>query len=89
MSHGTCRSCGADIIWAPVAATGGLMPLDVQPELEPAEKLVAYNSASELCRVLRRSDLRDAQLADPGVTFHKSHFATCPQAGGWRRPVRR
>jgi hypothetical protein len=86
---GKCRSCGADIIWAPLAATGGLIPLDVQTELAPAEKLVAYNSHSELCRVLTRSDVRDAQLADPHVTFHKSHFATCPEADKWRKPVRR
>jgi len=82
-----CKSCGADIIWAPVAGTGGLMPLDTQTELAPEAKLVAYNSASELCRVLKKSDVRDANLADPHVTFHKSHFATCPQADKWRRPT--
>jgi len=84
-----CRSCGASIIWAPVAATGGLMPLDVQTELAPAEKLVAFNQDTGLCRVLKRADMHDAWHADPHVTFHQSHFATCPESAKWRRPVKR
>lgn len=90
MGEGKCRSCGAAVIWAPLAATGGLMPLDVQTELAPAPKLVAYNDETGLARVLGKGDVREALLhAGPNVTFHQSHFATCPQAREWRRPIRR
>lgn len=85
MTAGTCRSCGAAVIWAPVAATGGLMPLDVQTELAPSAKLIAYNDETGLCRVLKQADVREALLhAGPNVSFHRSHFATCPQAERWR-----
>jgi hypothetical protein len=90
VSTGTCRSCGATVIWSPVADTGTLMPLDVQPELEPAERLVAYNPETNLCRVLKRSDLGDARRwMAHGVEIHRSHFATCTHAASWRRPVKR
>ena len=78
MSDGKCRSCGADVIWSPVATNGGLMPLDKQTELAPEAKLVAYNDETGLCRVLKQADVREALLfAEPNVTFHQSHFATC------------
>lgn len=66
------------------------MPLDVQTEVVPAAKLIAYNDETGLCRVLKDGDVREALLyAGPNVTFHRSHFATCPQAQEWRRPVTR
>jgi hypothetical protein len=90
VSLGRCRSCGAEVIWSPVAATGSLMPLDVQTELAPEPKLVAFNPETQVCRVLKRSDLRDAeQWMSHGVTIHRSHYATCPDAERWRRPVER
>lgn len=90
MSKGTCRTCGAPIIWAPVVNTGALMPLDVQTELAPSKGLVAYNESTGCARVLSFADVREAQrFADIGVTFHKSHFATCPTAAEWRVPARR
>lgn len=85
MTTGTCKSCGQRVIWSPVAESGTLMPLDPQTELGPAERLVAYNPETNLCRVLKRSDVREAQRwADHGVTFHRSHMATCAQAAQWR-----
>jgi len=90
MNRNACRSCGAAIIWAPVADTGTLMPLDVQPELEPAERLVAYNPETNLCRVLKRADLVDARRwMAHGVEIHRSHFATCTHTASWRKQVRR
>jgi len=85
MSEGTCRSCGAEVIWSPVAATGSLMPLDPQTELAPEPKLVALNPATGLCRVLKKTDMDQAVLwAEHGVTYHRSHYATCPDAAKWR-----
>lgn len=90
VAEGKCRSCGAAVIWAPAAATGGLMALDAQTELAPADRLIAFNDETGLCRLLKGSDVREALLhADPNVTFHQNHFATCPHMRALRRPVSR
>jgi hypothetical protein len=85
MAETTCRSCSQPVIWSPVAASGALMPLDPDPQPQPAERLVAFNPKTSLCRILAKADLPMAQdWADHGVLFLRSHFATCPDASRWR-----
>jgi hypothetical protein len=68
-----CKSCGASIFYAPTTK-GKLMPLDVKPD--PKGLVWLFGG------VARVGD----QPAAMGVTEKfTSHFATCPQAGKWRR----
>lgn len=79
-----CGSCGAEIIWA--KAGGSKMPLDPTPLAFEAVRLVAYNSAKGTCRVLTVPDLKYlGRWKAAGVTVHRSHFATCPNAAEHRR----
>jgi hypothetical protein len=66
MTKATCKSCGADIIYA-TTMTGKTMPIDVEPS--PKGNLVVIDG---FCRV--------ANDADQGRPLYLSHFATCPDA---------
>lgn len=67
----TCRSCGAEIIWAWTSA-GRRMPVDAKPEIRI---------------VLRPGDPPSAGPRAGTIATHTSHFATCPDAGRWRRGI--
>ncbi len=80
----TCKSCGAEILWSVVARSGRRIPLDVA-EVQPAPRVTAYNAQTGKCRTLTAEDMRYvADWATHGVTFHRAHWATCPQADRWR-----
>jgi len=72
-----CRSCKALIFFATVTKTGKKIPMD--PE------------AVDDGNIVLSPDCRDAEVLGPGEapTFpgrkYRSHFATCPDAKGWRR----
>ena len=68
----TCRSCGAPIEWRQTAATGKLIPLDLEPRTD-GNLVVTGGLASQ------------AKMFDPPESRRVSHFATCPQAAKWRR----
>lgn len=71
----TCRSCGAEIIWA-VTESGRRIPMDAAPVkpkglfiLQPdGDALIAYSTSSAVAPLL-----------------YQSHFATCPNADEHRR----
>lgn len=68
---GVCRSCGASLEWATVAATQKQMP---------------FNRPIVLLPVLTRAGggvMTDYVQVDMSQTT--SHFATCPDAKQWRR----
>ena len=69
-----CRSCGADIRWA-VTEGGNHIPLDPFPTQEGNMTIIGTTAkGSTVVRV------------DPtGEVRYMSHFATCPDADGWRR----
>lgn len=74
MADGTCMSCGDAVIWAPAATTGALIALNPQPLAHPAERLIALNPKTRLCRRLNRADLHMARTwAQHDVTFHAEH----------------
>lgn len=84
MLTATCRSCSAPIIWAVVAQSGRRIPLDAD-EVPPKPPVAAYNPESGRCRILTANDVAHVDVwAAHGVTYHKTHFATCPQADRWR-----
>lgn len=61
LDQGTCRGCGAGVLWA-VTAAGKKMPLDPKP--------------------VSGIDVESGEVRRVRV----SHFATCPNAGDFRRP---
>lgn len=79
----TCRSCGAEIIWAETA--DARMPLDSAPVEIPAVGLVAFNPETGRARVLAADSLGKIDAwRSGGVTVHRAHWATCPSAEQYR-----
>ncbi|HMI85960.1 MAG TPA: hypothetical protein VK550_17805 [Polyangiaceae bacterium] len=72
-----CRSCGARIVWAKTPA-GKAMPLDADPVTD-GNIVLEEDNAGAIAHV------RSAAFGGVGV-FHKSHFATCPNAARHRKP---
>ena len=70
MSTGTCRSCGANILWVETKA-GKLMPIDQEPvlngNLDVKDGVAIYVKA------------------EPSVARFVSHFASCPNRDQHRR----
>lgn len=66
---GTCRSCGAKLVWA-TTAVGKKMPL------EPCA--VADGN-------IRIDQAGIARVGRMGTGPYRSHFATCPNANDWRK----
>ena len=72
----TCRSCGAEIVWA-VTATGKRMPVDAATHPDGNVQLDRDHAT-----VLGPLDRLFA--ADQGADLHMPHHATCPDANDWR-----
>jgi hypothetical protein len=73
-----CRSCAAPVIWA-VTEAGRPMPVDAEPAPDGTVRLEDRGGPQPLARVVPAAKRF-------GVTgLRKSHFATCPEAGAWRR----
>lgn len=82
MSDQTCRSCGAPIFWAETEQ-GKSMPVDKDPR--PDGNLALWfrgNGTPNPKLIVRHYDERaEAQ----GANRYSSHFASCAQAGSWRK----
>lgn len=80
-----CRSCGAEIVWAR-SQLGKRIPLDAEPTADGNVILRPDGAAI----VLSGAGLAEARANRSGRvgTLHRSHFATCPQAGEWRKKPR-
>lgn len=77
-----CRSCGAPVTWAIVGHGGKYMPLDTEPTPDGIVKKVG-----ELDNGLPVVEVDDGpSLLDDGTERRfTTHFATCPDADGWRK----
>ncbi len=84
-----CRSCGAEVFWAqwrgPGGTTGGWMPVDAVPDGRSPHK-----GGGDVVLSLSRSTGQltvEKWRAEHGEKRNRytSHFATCPDAKGWRR----
>ncbi len=76
-----CRSCAATIRYVKTPA-GRTMPLDVEPAPDGNVR-VAFVGGLEVGLVLADpAELAAARIDGP---LYLSHFATCPDAGRWRR----
>jgi hypothetical protein len=69
-----CRACGAEIMFAPSAATGKLIPINIQPE----KRIVFVDAA---LGVIQDGPTGKAKV----VSTFISHFATCPNAANFRK----
>lgn len=75
-----CRHCQHPVIWVLVA--GERLPLDRDPVRFEAAGLVAYNPDTGGGCLLRSGDLASVgRWKQGGVTLHRRHTATCPNAG--------
>ena len=81
-----CGGCGAPIIWATSAATGGRMPVDAEPSPKGNLLLVLTIDRKWVAIVMGQAT-REAGQSKPGER-HTSHFATCPHASRYRKPVK-
>jgi len=72
----TCRSCGAPILWA-TTEWGKSIPLDPEP--------YQGDSPSGLFVLRGRVAMAVPPDAFPEEPHYVTHFATCPDAGDWRR----
>ena len=75
----TCRSCGAEILWARTPS-GKAMPLDAVPNL--AGEAILVNDIVQVSRALADAAI-DAGRADD---VYIVHWATCPNAKAHRKP---
>lgn len=82
MKRGTCRGCGAPIVW--IATAGGKsMPCDAYPtpyweKPKAPGKIVTPNGVVLSC--VFEGDIHNAT----GIGYI-SHFSTCPKAGQFRK----
>jgi len=80
-----CRSCGADVLWAEWAS-GKKMPVDAEPDMRPPPKgggLVLLRRDPAGADKLIVEKWREEH--GPKRNRYTSHFATCPNAGDWRK----
>jgi hypothetical protein len=88
---GTCRGCGAEMLWVEMIGTGKRNPLNPKPDPERGDILVVAGSGS------RRLGLSVAKLTkeareeakESGAQLYLSHFATCPDRGKFKRGKKR
>jgi hypothetical protein len=75
-----CRACPAEILWCTMPG-GARNPLDVADTWPPlvGKGIVAYNPATRNGMMVTAENIERAEAwAQKGVTFHVSHWATCP-----------
>jgi hypothetical protein len=77
-----CRSCGASIIWARTLH-GKSMPVNAEPA--SGGNILLENRQGFVLATLYSAEMA-ANLLGPEsrASLRQSHFATCPDAKGWR-----
>ena len=73
-----CRSCDAPIRWVRWQESRKIMPLDAEPASDGNVVIVDGHTHGDGTPLVRTAKDGDAMR-------FKSHFATCKQAGDWRR----
>lgn len=71
-----CRSCGASIFWAR-GKNGKQLPIDA--ETVPGGNITIEDDP-------QKGLVAHVHGKPSGEHAYVSHFATCPQAGKWRKP---
>ena len=76
-----CQRCPAFLRWVKSAATGRLMPLDINAVDDG--NVVVVNGRAHVYRTA--AEARAAHPNNPKLQLFKSHFSTCPRAADFRR----
>lgn len=82
----TCRSCDAEVVWI-TSRKGKPMICNAQliqgiEDPQGTLRLILSDGSVKRARPLRG---REPHIGQPFVEGRVSHWATCPQAGEWRR----
>lgn len=82
---GSCRACGAPMIWAKMPS-GRANPLNAdQVPPEVGKGVIAFNPDTGHGMPVTFSVIdRCAAWAEAGITFHTSHWSSCPEAHRFR-----
>lgn len=81
--RGHCRKCGAPIIWA-VTEAGKAIPIDADPA-RTGKALRVPNGNVVFTRERDDEGRWIVRIVKAGTAVFVSHFATCPNAGEFRR----
>ena len=81
-----CRSCGADIIWIKMKATGKAMPCD-SAKISYSENMHPGATGNTVLTLVTEHGTVVRTAFDPAgdKIGYTSHFATCPNANQHRR----
>ena len=77
----TCRSCGAEILWARTVA-GKAIPLDAEPRPDGNVRIAPIGGIDAALVLTDPAERAAAQIEGP---VYVTHFATCPNAAEHRR----
>ena len=84
---GTCRGCGAEVIWVRAEETRRKMPLDAEPvwiRLQAGGHTFITKGGRTVIGY-KIGDAYDTEDPDTNlIEAHESHFATCPKAPQFR-----
>lgn len=78
-----CRSCAAPILWTVTQKSGKKMPVDLDP-VEGGNFLLVDDEDEGHILAVHKSREADYSESSDGFRY-ESHYATCPQAAGWRK----
>lgn len=82
---GTCRSCGADVIWV-ANVNGNAQPFDRTPDSEKGTFVIVAAKPSLFGIALSNlNEKARAAAKNNGVMLYVPHHATCPDRRRWRR----
>lgn len=85
MQTSLCRSCNATIVWCETA-TGKRMPVDAEPHEGGTLVLISEGAGTRVLALhFDSGDQRAERARALRQRRHRSHFATCPNAGQHRR----
>lgn len=82
-----CRSCKKPILWA-LTENGRRIPIDPEP-VENGNILLQHRPANIPLAVYQTKEMLAALHEHGGLQQYRlylSHFVSCPQAKGWRKP---
>lgn len=84
----TCRSCQSPVVWCETEATatkaGKRMPLDADPD-DRTRALVVVDGNLVFTGDNTGAGTPIVRYVSKNAGKHRSHFATCPQSGSWRK----
>jgi len=81
----TCKICGAAVLWA-TTKNGKTTPLDAEPAENGNLELVTMGGKLHAVPAGKQPlNSEPVLFCEPGAKRYRSHFATCPEAGDWRK----